>query len=99
MSKSKRDGELGVFSSTPGCTAYNPNSSQGMIKVKSASFRIGSERRPRDQQYVPPTPGPGQYDTRTIPSKGRQYSMGSRTNLLTKFTPGPGHYESGAKPV
>jgi hypothetical protein len=39
ISKSKRDGELGVFPKGPGCTAYNPQDSLGMIKLKASTWR------------------------------------------------------------
>ena len=49
MSKSRRDGELGVFKKTPGVGEYNHESSMKLIKPKTSEWRVGSEKRPNQQ--------------------------------------------------
>lgn len=45
LGKSKRDGELGIFLNTPGAGNYFATDS--LVKTHSASWRIGSEKRPQ----------------------------------------------------
>lgn len=57
--------------------------------------RIGTEKRPEKQHYVPPTPGPGAYSlTMTDMGKnGPSYSASKRLNCPNKDSPGPGAYQ------
>jgi len=60
VSKTKRDGGINIFKNTPGAGTYGDIASK-VVRAKSASWRIGSEKRPEKQHYIPPTPGPGSY--------------------------------------
>lgn len=60
VSRQKRDGEREIFKNTPGAGTYM-DVSNNIVRAKSASWRIGSEKRPEKQHFVPPTPGPGSY--------------------------------------
>lgn len=44
VGKSKRDGELKLYTDPPGSTTYTPNDT--LSKTHFASWRIGSEERP-----------------------------------------------------
>lgn len=61
VGKMRRDGEIGIFKNTPGAGTYGDDAAK-VVRAKSASWRIGSEKRPEKQHYVPPTPGPGSYN-------------------------------------
>ena len=56
--------------------------------------RIGTEKRPEKQHFVPPTPGPGSYNcTQTDMGKnGPKYSTVKRPINPVKDSPGPGAY-------
>ena len=43
MPKSRRDGETGLFSKTPGSGDYNPEVSMKLVKPKTAEWKVGSE--------------------------------------------------------
>jgi len=80
MGTSKRDGEVGIFKRGPGPTAYNHHENINNTRAKSSSYRIGSEGRPKQQQYVPPTPGPGGYEVKSMMGNGvPNYFMGQKS--------------------
>ena len=58
-------------------------------------IRIGSEKRPEKQHYVPPTPGPGSYNLTQVDmgKNGPKYSAKKRPANLVKDSPGPGAYQ------
>jgi len=39
LSRSKRDGELGIYHNTPGSGSYQPDASTNLVKEHSASWR------------------------------------------------------------
>ena len=90
VGKSKRDGEIKLFTDPPGATAYTPD--QNLTKTHFASWRIGTEERPIQAGYVPRTPGPGTYDSRSA-LEGPKFSMRSKHNTLGALVPGPGAYQ------
>jgi hypothetical protein len=94
VSKQRRDGELGIFKNTPGAGTYG-DTAANIVRAKSASWRIGTEKRPEKQHYVPPTPGPGSYAlTQTDMGKnGPHYSASKKFVHPAKASPGPGHYQ------
>lgn len=94
VGKMRRDGEIGIFKNTPGAGTYADEAVR-VNRAKSASWRIGSEKRPEKQHYVPPTPGPGSYNlTQTDMGKnGPKYSANKRPVNPVKDSPGPGAYQ------
>lgn len=98
ISKGKRDGEINIFKNTPGSGNYHPNASNNLVRAKSASWRIGSEMRPKQQQYVPNTPGPGAYDQAST-LQGPKYAVGARSKTAIKQSPGPGSYQQDQQAV
>ena len=47
--KQRRDGEVNIFKQTPGVGTYKPDSGTLMTRHKSATWRVGSEKRPKHQ--------------------------------------------------
>ena len=85
VKKARRDGELGIFKNTPGSGAYHPDASLKIVKTASASWSMGSSKRPKQQHYVPPTPGPGQYEMRKTPGAEMPgYSINKRPTQFYK---------------
>jgi hypothetical protein len=70
ISKSKR-ADPSLFQVTPGSGSYF--AVDHLSKTHAASWRIGSEKRPGQQQYVPQTPGPGQYNKESTLAGPRFY--------------------------
>ena len=96
VGRSRRDGEISIFKNTPGAGTYGGYDAAAIaVRAKSATWRIGSEKRPEKQHYVPPTPGPGSYQlTQTDMGKnGPKYSANKRPSQWLKQSPGPGAYE------
>ena len=94
VKKSTRDGELGIFKNTPGSGAYHPDASLKIVKTASACWSMGSSKRPKQQHYVPPTPGPGQYEMRKTPgAETPGYSINKRPSEFLNQSPGPGAYQ------
>jgi hypothetical protein len=100
VGKSRRDGELNIYRNTPGAGTYGDEAAK-VIRAKSASWRIGSEKRPEKQHYVPPTPGPGAYSSAItdMGKNGPKYTAKSRPSTLIKNAPGPGAYDPLAQNV
>lgn len=94
VGKSRRDGELSIYKNTPGAGTYGDKAAM-IVRAKSASWRIGSEKRPEKQHYVPPTPGPGAYGMTVgnLGKSGPMYSASKRPATNVKASPGPGQYE------
>ena len=94
MGKSRRDGELKIFKNTPGAGTYGDKAAI-LVRAKSASWRIGTEKRPEKQHYVPPTPGPGAYTSSfaDMGKNGPKYTANKRPLYIVKEAPGPGAYE------
>jgi len=92
ISKGKRDGEINIYKNTPGSGHYHPTSSNNLVRAKSASWRIGTEMRPKQQQYVPKTPGPGAYEQNST-LQGPKFAVGARSKTAIKQSPGPGTYQ------
>eukprot|EP00347_Sterkiella_histriomuscorum_P010747 403375078 len=90
LGKQVRDGELNIFFNNPGATTYFAKDS--LTKTHSATWRIGSETRPKQQQYVPPTPGPGKYNM-TSTLSGPKFPISSKLDSNLQMSPGPGHYK------
>ena len=63
--------------------------------------RIGSEKRPEKQHYVPPTPGPGTYTSTNfnVGKEGPKYTASKRPDQSAKHAPGPGDYDPTPKNV
>ena len=61
VSKSRRDGSLAIFKNTPGAGTYQPDAATKIVRHNSASWSMGTNKRPVQQHFVPPTPGPGTY--------------------------------------
>lgn len=85
-----RDGGLKLYTDPPGATAYTPNDT--LTKTHFAAWRIGSEERPTQAAYVPKTPGPGTYESRSVLA-GPKFSMRSKHDTLGSPVPGPGAYD------
>jgi Sperm-tail PG-rich repeat len=90
VGKSKRDGNLKLYTDPPGATAYTPDVT--LTKTHFASWRIGSEERAVTMGYTPKTPGPGTYESKSALA-GPKFSMRSKHDHLTANVPGPGTYE------
>ncbi len=60
--------------------------------------RIGSEKRPEKQHYIPPTPGPGSYQLNMtdMGKNGPKYSASKRPSQFVKESPGPNAYQPDA---
>ena len=55
---------------------------------------MGTEKRPKEFQPVPPTPGPGTHTIRSSVADGPKYCIGSRNDHKPKTSPGPGSYSA-----
>ena len=54
-------------------------------------YRIGSAERPKNPSFLPPTPGPGTYQSISALA-GPKFSMRSKHDKSIALLPGPGAY-------
>ncbi len=90
VNRSSRDGPLGQYGRSPILTKYTPN--YKLAKTHSASWVMGSEKRPKEFAYVPPTPGPGAHKHKSHAADGPKYHISTRNDHIPKDSPGPGSY-------
>ena len=94
VSKSKRDHDIKLYKNTPGAGTYEPDCATKVVRASSASWSMGGEKRPKQQHFVPPTPGPGKYGNKSLTgAEGPNYSINPRPKESAIQTPGPGAYQ------
>jgi len=59
---------------------------------------MGKEKRPKHQAFIPPTPGPGQYESQNS-TQGPKFTALGRREPNVKLSPGPGEYNPRAESV